>query len=362
MTEVDARVAPDASGDIAAQQQACPGRKAFDEFFQHGIDDRLNVKIEESILFRKPIRSLSRWYGNLARDEVKGEALRTRIRMCVAPAKTKRRLATARPFLSSEYDSFRRNGHLAMRLPRYDRLAPVFRQIIEESLAGDRPQAGSKKNLINLLKPEHLTGHPEIMDAIFDDAFLQPVFNYYGYAPELASLGLFLTPQNEDVEKSQLWHIDSYDPHHLKHITLVEDVTMDNGPFTFLPIPESNAIRQEVGKLSRGLDFESKFADRLRNNIVHVAIRWRRHVCGRVPMSAPGWQDAGWEADLVLRSFRHVRRLPAGREKLPDRAVFPTRAGTGRTVRQGPRPRPPAAARLAITAHRLGWPAGATSK
>ena len=228
------------------------------------------MKIEESVFFGKPIRSLSRWYGNLTRDEVKGEALRTRIRMCVAPAKTKRRLAAARPFLSSQYDGFRRNGHLAMRLPGYERLTPVFRRIIEESLCGDRPQAGSKKNLINLLKPGHLTRHPEIMDAIFDEAFLLPVFNYYGYAPELASLGLFLTPQNEDVEKSQLWHIDSYDPHHLKHITLVEDVTMDNGPFTFLPIPESNAIRQAVGKLSRGLDFESKFADRLRNNIAHV--------------------------------------------------------------------------------------------
>jgi len=192
------------------------------------------------------------------------------MRMCVAPARAMRRVAAARPLLSEQFIEFRRNGYLAMRMPQYARLAPVFRQIVEECLGGDLTAHGSKKNLINLLRPEHLRRFPEIMEAVFDRAFLEPVFNYYGYVPELASLMIFLTPQNNDVEKSQLWHIDSYDPHHLKHITLVEDVTPENGPFTFLPIPESNAIRKATGKFARGVDFEAKFADRLRKGIAHV--------------------------------------------------------------------------------------------
>lgn len=218
----------------------------------------------------KLINSTCRWYGKRVKDEVRGEVLRTKLRMSMNPARSSRRRELAKPFLSGDYEQFKTNGCMPMKLPGYERLAPLFHQIVEEHAASQDTSFGSKKNLVNLLMPKHVMEHPEIMDVVFDDELLRPVINYYGYVPELASLGLFLTPQNDDVEKSQLWHIDSYDPHHLKHISVVEEVTPEKGPFTFVNIPLSNQIRSEVGRFKRGLDFESAYKDKLAKNVALV--------------------------------------------------------------------------------------------
>lgn len=221
-------------------------------------------------ILSKPIRTVSRWYGKLAKDEIRGEALRTKLKMATEPGRSKERYALAKPFLSEEFNDFRRDGCLSTPLPGYSKLAPVFKQIVKEFEASDDKAFGSKKNLVNLLTVKHLNAHPEIMETVLDETFLRPVFNYYGYVPELASLALFHTPQNSDSEKSQLWHIDAYDPHHLKHITLVEDVILENGPFTFLKIPATQDIRQKSGNFKRGIDFESRFSNELSENIPHI--------------------------------------------------------------------------------------------
>lgn len=224
------------------------------------------MNIADTQLFNK----ITRWYGKRLKDEVRGEMLRTKVKMSLNPGRTRRRHELVRPFLSGAYGEFKRNGFHQMRLPGYTRVAPLFHQIVADHVARDEASFGSKKNLVNLLTPEHVLKHPEIMDVVFDEQLLQAVFNYYGYVPELASLGLFLTPQNDDVEKSQLWHIDSYDPHHLKHISIVEEVTPEKGPFTFLDVPRSNEIRRDVGQFKRGLDFEAAYKDKLAKNIALV--------------------------------------------------------------------------------------------
>lgn len=117
----------------------------------------------------------------------------------------------------------------------------------------------SKEFFFNVLTPEDLYEHPILMQFVLSDPIVEIYIKYFGYIPRLSSIGLYVSPVNSSVKRSQLWHWDGNDPRNVKCFINVSDVGPDDGPFTFIPAKASTDVAIRAGNRWRSPDVSEDF-------------------------------------------------------------------------------------------------------
>lgn len=141
-------------------------------------------------------------------------------------------------------DTLESNGYVDLTTQLQDRAqkcVSVLRQHVE-NVGTKNAKSGKKAFLVEMMTPELLEGSPEILGLILADEILDQAIGYLGTVPVLQNIALSWTPANETLSKSQLFHIDHIDKRQLKFSMNVSDVSLANGPFTFITAPQSDQI------------------------------------------------------------------------------------------------------------------------
>jgi len=126
-------------------------------------------------------------------------------------------------------------------------------EICQRVLAGyesrnvERPQS-KKPFFSNLLTQDDLAAQPEILEFAISPAITQIVTDYLGAVPRMHCLGIFVSSATDTVISSQCFHRDEGDFSQVKIFVNLDEVTPDEGPFTFLPAPATAAVCRAVGK------------------------------------------------------------------------------------------------------------------
>ena len=156
-------------------------------------------------------------------------------------------------------------------LPHLDRL-------IEEAGAIIRERGGKEHSdiqypfLRSLLFPGDLKKYPAFLDFVTSTELLATVIDYLGTIPVLSKVrppGVRFMESNIGLDPdshlpprdSQLYHIDFYDSPQVYVLVLMEDVTPECGPWTFLPASTTDRVAKELGYRGRGYGYRVQDED-----------------------------------------------------------------------------------------------------
>ncbi len=106
-----------------------------------------------------------------------------------------------------------------------------------------KPQGHYKGEfLIKVADGHQLLRHAGLFDFIVSDEMIRLASHYFGQVPVLSTYNMWWSPPNDSAAESQLYHYDGEDKSQLKVIVNVNDVSLDNGPFTFISAVDSTRI------------------------------------------------------------------------------------------------------------------------
>jgi hypothetical protein len=113
-----------------------------------------------------------------------------------------------------------------------------------------RSQDAKKDFQVYVLTDGEFARYPRILDFALSRPVIERVCGYMREVPLLSTAYLYLTPPNDSVEHSQLFHQDGYSSRSLKLFVNIFDTSLDQGPFTFVPADASDAVVRKlpVGK------------------------------------------------------------------------------------------------------------------
>lgn len=145
----------------------------------------------------------------------------------------------------------------------YGRFGPTdFPGVMEAVAAANRIHETKKLDgkfkkpfFVNLLEPEDLEKNPELLALARSRPMLEAAAAYLGTVPEVSGIGVFLSPANQSVEKSQQYHTDDVDTMQVKCFINCNDIGPNNGPFTFVTADASDALRRKLKHGWRGPRF-----------------------------------------------------------------------------------------------------------
>ena len=110
----------------------------------------------------------------------------------------------------------------------------------------------AKPFLIELFKPGDLGKFTFINELVNSSLIRDEISKYLGPQCKLHGMGLWYSPKNVSMQKSQRYHFDHGEPKTLvKVFILLSDVNEENGPFSFFDAKTSNHISKRL-KLSNG--------------------------------------------------------------------------------------------------------------
>jgi hypothetical protein len=103
---------------------------------------------------------------------------------------------------------------------------------------------------------EILTGldflrYPALVDFLTSEPLIRSIAGYLGGIPWLTQLILVRTSPNELEIGSQRFHFDHNDTRIVKFFVAVEDIDADTGPTAFLSLPDSETVKQKLGRAAR---------------------------------------------------------------------------------------------------------------
>lgn len=182
---------------------------------------------------------------------VVGKALRLQ-RIAVSPVGYLRRNAKAKRIaMSSAYSDFidPENGYRLFSqndLPGIMNAVSAADHIFQERKEAPRHEE-SKPFFANICDERALVEHPDLLTFARSRAVFEIATSYLKTLPKLSALGVFYSPPNETLAKSQMWHTDHEDFCQIKCFINVHDVSLENGPFTFIPAAKSDRIRRAIG-------------------------------------------------------------------------------------------------------------------
>ena len=110
----------------------------------------------------------------------------------------------------------------------------------------------SKPFFANLCNARDLEQNPQFLDFANSKDVYEIATDYLRSIPKISAFGIFYSPTNDMLEKSQMWHTDDEDLRQLKCFINVHDVGPDNGPFTFINAVKSDEIRKRLNHQWRG--------------------------------------------------------------------------------------------------------------
>jgi len=156
-------------------------------------------------------------------------------------------------------------------LPHLDRLIEEAGEIIRER-GGKEHSDIQYPFLQSLLFPGDLKKYPAFLDFVTSTELLATVIHYLGTIPVLSKVrppGVRFMESNIELDPdshlpprdSQLYHIDFYDSPQVYVLVLMEDVTPECGPWTFLPASTTDRVAKELGYRGRGYGYRVQDAD-----------------------------------------------------------------------------------------------------
>ncbi|MBI2718311.1 MAG: hypothetical protein HY245_02075 [Rhizobiales bacterium] len=89
---------------------------------------------------------------------------------------------------------------------------------------------------------EATANYPAIMKLAVARPVLDAVTEYLGEVPIVGNASILVSMPNDSEVGSQLYHLDFADEKQVKLFVYVDEVTADNGPFTFTPIPVTEEL------------------------------------------------------------------------------------------------------------------------
>jgi hypothetical protein len=104
----------------------------------------------------------------------------------------------------------------------------------------------SKPFFVNLCNARDLEQDPQFLGFANSKDVYEIATDYLQSMPKFSAFGIFYSPTNDMLEKSQLWHTDDEDLRELKCFINIHDVGPDNGPFTFINTAKSDKIRKRL--------------------------------------------------------------------------------------------------------------------
>jgi hypothetical protein len=148
-------------------------------------------------------------------------------------------------------------------LPHLQRLLRDSEEIIEKRGGTKRKKAGAYRSFFqNIIEPEDLEAYPSILDFALSSEVLSVVSHYLQCIPAMPvsipggvrfAESSIEYDDNPDVFKdSQLFHIDYFSKPSVYVIVLLRDVTIDHGPFCFVPASISQQAAAALKYWSRG--------------------------------------------------------------------------------------------------------------
>lgn len=150
-------------------------------------------------------------------------------------------------------------------LPGLDRLLDEAGQVVRER-AGKIHSGAQRPYFRNLLFSEDLQKYPSWLDFITSSEILATVTHYLKTIPVLSKTrppGVRFMESNQNLDpdppgafaQSQLYHLDLHDTPLVYVIVLIEDVTSECGPWTFLPASVSVRAADALGNQKRGRSY-----------------------------------------------------------------------------------------------------------
>ncbi|WP_137388685.1 phytanoyl-CoA dioxygenase family protein [Rhodoligotrophos defluvii] len=126
-------------------------------------------------------------------------------------------------------------------------ITPAIKQaddIYQAALAAGK-NAGSGKDkdyLFPMARGAALSEYTDIMRLAVSRPILDSVSAYLGEVPIVSQISVLVSPPNESQIGSQLYHLDFADEKQVKLFVYVHEVGEENGPFTFVPVAESEKL------------------------------------------------------------------------------------------------------------------------
>ncbi|HTM04120.1 MAG TPA: hypothetical protein VL173_11490 [Vicinamibacterales bacterium] len=123
----------------------------------------------------------------------------------------------------------------------------------------------------SVLTNSDLRANPALVDFALSDALLSLVTNYLGTIPHLNRVDLLysIAHGGEEAISSQIYHLDPEGRRQAKLFLNLRDVGPDEGPFTFIPAPETSRIVNAIKQRRRG-DADMAMARYLDNELEAV--------------------------------------------------------------------------------------------
>ena len=147
-------------------------------------------------------------------------------------------------------------------LPYLDELIADAEAVIAER-GGRPPSPTGKPFIIDIAQPGDLDRFPSFLNFALSAPVLKIVSEYLGFIPTLSTTmppGLRLTESSNKYDpcadglyrESQLYHLDHHDTPLVYLVVLLRDVTMESGPFTFLPASVSEHAAKKLNYRKQG--------------------------------------------------------------------------------------------------------------
>ena len=226
------------------------------------------VNLHHSFIFLKDSRSKSDFFYRSLKLFFKtigfpnyGDYASTKLRILIAPKSMRKRKNLAKKFkkISLKNSISPTCGFLLFKKSLsedIDKLINTCNKILDEkgrnnleSWFIDRSIGKSKNFFFNVLEEKDVLDNPELMNFILSEQILGKVIKYYGFVPQLSSMGIFMSPVNNDGAppiKSQKYHLDG-ENQHLKCYVYLTDVKEDSGAFTFIPKDKTKELQSING-------------------------------------------------------------------------------------------------------------------
>lgn len=126
--------------------------------------------------------------------------------------------------------------------------AGIYRAAAEKQ-ALERVEGGTSRKAFMMQAAEGaaMNRYTDIMRAAVSRPLLDAVTEYLGEVPILGNVTIMVSVPNNSQVGSQLYHLDFADEKQVKLFIYVDEVTQENGPFTFTPISVTNELIKAYG-------------------------------------------------------------------------------------------------------------------
>ena len=127
--------------------------------------------------------------------------------------------------------------------PAVAEAAEVYATAAEKHALEFRTRRASKKEFMQYASQGGETSRcRDIMKLALSRALIDAVTEYLGELPVIGNASIMVSVPNDSQVASQLYHLDFADEKQVKLFVYVDAVTLDNGPFTFTPVPVTEEL------------------------------------------------------------------------------------------------------------------------